>query len=159
MWEPRHLTTLWASMACYRDSLRFTLYCLYIHGRPVKVGGACSSETVVTTYQTGIYRFIESHRHWNYASALPLNFSAHGETWPVPNLRLSVTNDLSRIPSDARIKCSVPYRVRHHDKEFACHTSTQLNGVVSVLMCYHWSRSLNFCCELRNILFHSNWQI
>jgi hypothetical protein len=23
MWEPRHLTTLWASMACYRDSLTF----------------------------------------------------------------------------------------------------------------------------------------
>jgi hypothetical protein len=21
MWEPQHLTTLWASMACYRDSL------------------------------------------------------------------------------------------------------------------------------------------
>jgi hypothetical protein len=24
MWEPRHLTTLWASTACYRDSFTFT---------------------------------------------------------------------------------------------------------------------------------------
>jgi hypothetical protein len=24
MWEPRHLTTLWAFMACYRDSFTFT---------------------------------------------------------------------------------------------------------------------------------------
>jgi hypothetical protein len=23
MWEPRHLTTLWASTACYRDSFTF----------------------------------------------------------------------------------------------------------------------------------------
>jgi hypothetical protein len=26
MWEPRHLTTLWASGACYRDSFIFLLY-------------------------------------------------------------------------------------------------------------------------------------
>jgi hypothetical protein len=25
MWEPRRLTTLWASTACYRDSFTFTL--------------------------------------------------------------------------------------------------------------------------------------
>jgi hypothetical protein len=25
MWEPRHLTTLWASTACYRDSFTFLL--------------------------------------------------------------------------------------------------------------------------------------
>jgi hypothetical protein len=25
MWEPRRLTTLWASKACYRDSITFTL--------------------------------------------------------------------------------------------------------------------------------------
>jgi hypothetical protein len=30
MWEPQHLTTLWASMACYRDSFTFTFtYFLY----------------------------------------------------------------------------------------------------------------------------------
>jgi hypothetical protein len=28
MWEPRRLTTLWASTACYRD--KFTFYLLYI---------------------------------------------------------------------------------------------------------------------------------
>jgi hypothetical protein len=28
MWEPRRLTTLWASMACYRDSFAFYLYWL-----------------------------------------------------------------------------------------------------------------------------------
>jgi hypothetical protein len=27
MWEPRRLTTLWASTACYRDSFAFTLTC------------------------------------------------------------------------------------------------------------------------------------
>jgi hypothetical protein len=26
VWEPRHLTTLWALMACYRDSFTFYLY-------------------------------------------------------------------------------------------------------------------------------------
>jgi hypothetical protein len=26
MWEPRPLTTLWASMACYRDSFTFTFF-------------------------------------------------------------------------------------------------------------------------------------
>jgi hypothetical protein len=26
MWEPRHLTTLFASTACYRDSFTFTLF-------------------------------------------------------------------------------------------------------------------------------------
>jgi hypothetical protein len=26
MWEPQHLTTLWASTACYRDSFTFLLY-------------------------------------------------------------------------------------------------------------------------------------
>jgi hypothetical protein len=46
MWEPRHLTTLWAFMACYRDSFTFTyiqkffysflwVTCLgYIHSLP-----------------------------------------------------------------------------------------------------------------------------
>jgi hypothetical protein len=29
MWEPRRLTTLWASTACYRDSLFFLLIILY----------------------------------------------------------------------------------------------------------------------------------
>jgi hypothetical protein len=31
MWEPRHLTTLWTSTACYRDS--FTFYTVYIELR------------------------------------------------------------------------------------------------------------------------------
>jgi hypothetical protein len=26
MWEPRRLTTLWASMACYRDSFTFFMH-------------------------------------------------------------------------------------------------------------------------------------
>jgi hypothetical protein len=26
MWEPRRLTTLWASTACYRDGFTFTLF-------------------------------------------------------------------------------------------------------------------------------------
>jgi hypothetical protein len=30
MWEPRRLTTLWAFMACYRDSFTFTLLQLII---------------------------------------------------------------------------------------------------------------------------------
>jgi hypothetical protein len=30
MWEPQHLTTLWASTACYRDSFTFTFYYLII---------------------------------------------------------------------------------------------------------------------------------
>jgi hypothetical protein len=25
MWEPRHLTTIWASAACYRDSFTFLI--------------------------------------------------------------------------------------------------------------------------------------
>jgi hypothetical protein len=29
MWEPQHLTTLWASTACYRDSFTFTHFLLY----------------------------------------------------------------------------------------------------------------------------------
>jgi hypothetical protein len=36
MWEPRRLTALWASMACYRDSfifLSFTANTPYIHLR------------------------------------------------------------------------------------------------------------------------------
>jgi hypothetical protein len=28
MWEPRRLTTLWASTACYRDGFTFTYVCL-----------------------------------------------------------------------------------------------------------------------------------
>jgi hypothetical protein len=35
MWEPRHLTTLWASTACYRDSFTsFFIFLLFIadHG-------------------------------------------------------------------------------------------------------------------------------
>jgi hypothetical protein len=28
MWEPQHLTTLWAFMACYRDS--YTLFTFYV---------------------------------------------------------------------------------------------------------------------------------
>jgi hypothetical protein len=30
MWEPQHLTTLWASTACYRDSFTFLLFCLLL---------------------------------------------------------------------------------------------------------------------------------
>jgi hypothetical protein len=26
MWEPQHLTTLWASTACYRDGFTFTFF-------------------------------------------------------------------------------------------------------------------------------------
>jgi hypothetical protein len=29
MWEPRCLTTLWASAACYRDSFAFTLFIIH----------------------------------------------------------------------------------------------------------------------------------
>jgi hypothetical protein len=31
MWEPRRLTTLWASTACYRDSFTFFFYIFYVH--------------------------------------------------------------------------------------------------------------------------------
>jgi hypothetical protein len=30
MWEPQRLRTLWASMACYRDSLTNSVYCTFI---------------------------------------------------------------------------------------------------------------------------------
>jgi hypothetical protein len=29
MWEPRRLTTLWASMACYRDSFTFFFFTFF----------------------------------------------------------------------------------------------------------------------------------
>jgi hypothetical protein len=31
MWEPRRLTTLWASTACYRDSFTFYLHIFYFY--------------------------------------------------------------------------------------------------------------------------------
>jgi hypothetical protein len=30
MWEPRRLTTLWASMACYRDTFPFFIYVVIV---------------------------------------------------------------------------------------------------------------------------------
>jgi hypothetical protein len=33
MWEPRHLTTLWAFMACYRDSFTFLIYKGFVNVR------------------------------------------------------------------------------------------------------------------------------
>jgi hypothetical protein len=40
MWEPRRLTTLWASTACYRDSLALPYQCLYLAtGGPIAAAG------------------------------------------------------------------------------------------------------------------------
>jgi hypothetical protein len=39
MWEPQHLTTLWASTACYRDTFTFTFtLCVLTHEVPSLVG-------------------------------------------------------------------------------------------------------------------------
>jgi hypothetical protein len=36
MWDPQHLTTLWASTACFGDSLTFTLPCFSVQWFPVQ---------------------------------------------------------------------------------------------------------------------------
>jgi hypothetical protein len=46
MWEPRHLTTLWPSAACYRNSFPFT------------------SETLVPIYKTTRHHILENRKHY-----------------------------------------------------------------------------------------------
>jgi hypothetical protein len=47
MWEPRRLTILWASTACYRDSFTFTLFRTEVTGSWASCH-ACSMERVFT---------------------------------------------------------------------------------------------------------------
>jgi hypothetical protein len=48
MWEPRRLTTLWASAACYRDSCTFTLTAapLFLWGSSLTGGRVCPMSAV-----------------------------------------------------------------------------------------------------------------
>jgi hypothetical protein len=41
MWEPRLLTTLWASMACYRDTFTFTINLKSVHYAIKEFGARC----------------------------------------------------------------------------------------------------------------------
>jgi hypothetical protein len=43
MWEPRHLTTLWASTACYRDSFTF-YYLTLIFTKPHEFCSSCQTQ-------------------------------------------------------------------------------------------------------------------
>jgi hypothetical protein len=45
MWEPQHLTTLWTSTACYRDTL--TLYFIYAIAATPRIGRYAINSDVV----------------------------------------------------------------------------------------------------------------
>jgi hypothetical protein len=87
MWEPRRLTSLWASTACYRDSFTFTM------GKIVIVFGFCVWN--FHKFKLSIYnsfsilcwiclQFILSI--WNYFSLL---------SWTCHQFRLSISDSLS----------------------------------------------------------------
>jgi hypothetical protein len=60
MWEPRRLTTLWASMACYKDSFTVTLYLQHVDGRKLQQ----QANTVVQKWgQTFLTRYIQNVRN------------------------------------------------------------------------------------------------
>jgi hypothetical protein len=50
MWDPQHLTTLWASTACYGDSFTLLFCCSSDISRAVNEGNAEEMETVKYAY-------------------------------------------------------------------------------------------------------------
>jgi hypothetical protein len=47
MWEPRRLTALWVSTACYRDTFTFTFYSIYLSLRSL----LCLHQSSCLSYQ------------------------------------------------------------------------------------------------------------
>jgi hypothetical protein len=46
MWEPRRLTTLWVSTACYRDSFTFFIFTFFLVRGGIKYGRKLSNEAL-----------------------------------------------------------------------------------------------------------------
>jgi hypothetical protein len=106
MWDPQRLTTLWASMACYRDSFTFTLLCTL---------GIISG--LVYSGVLAIYLYISDVFHWCSINISKTTQSlyiwlSHFYTDKCKNYKISileiVSNLLSFPPSSVLILYSAP---------------------------------------------------
>jgi hypothetical protein len=80
MWEPRRLTTIWASTACYRDSFTFTFtFLLILHWSPSPVRTPSTSCLVRQPYGKRVLckHFLLSSQRMNTGSVLKIESSSY----------------------------------------------------------------------------------
>jgi hypothetical protein len=145
MWEPRRLTTVWASMACYRDSFTFYLYLKtfkprevtrkHMKGHPVSTDPWRNSKDLSSAIRWTSSLVYTAAGSWNQINSKLQASSGRGRGWSTHRYRRS-TFPSTCIKQLDGFWCVLQYNYLQHD-----HRGRVVQGMKYRRPLKHWDRA------------------
>jgi hypothetical protein len=134
MWDPQRLTTLWASMACYRDSFYILWYA--IHSCHIQHDKRCS---FIDASSTSDYIASNDRMTTGWWTAKNIEGRPHGQIWG--STPLYAWRDWGKPPTISQDICSLGWHLKLglSNMKQECHSlnsSIWWKAVLKMFLCY-----------------------